>query len=143
MSFWSRNKKKDNAPTQTQPAITTLSSTPAGASTHQPPASYQRANGIPTPSSKGISSQSPPDSPSAVAGPKLIPGLAPAGAGSGSPWSMRKFRTVNPFPRYGHASNVTAGKEGEIYVFGGLVKDKRKNDLFVIDSGMVYWTIRR
>jgi hypothetical protein len=31
---------------------------------------------------------------------------------------------------------VSAGKEGEIYVFGGLVKEKRKNDLFVIDSGM-------
>lgn len=30
---------------------------------------------------------------------------------------------------------MSAGKEGEVYIFGGLVKDKRKNDLFVIDSG--------
>ena len=49
---------------------------------------------------------------------------------------MRKFRSVNPFPRFGHAANSTAGKEGEIYVFGGLVKEKRKNDLYVIDSGV-------
>jgi hypothetical protein len=49
---------------------------------------------------------------------------------------MRKFRNANPFPRYGHAANSAAGKEGEVYIFGGLVKDKRKNDLFVIDSGM-------
>jgi hypothetical protein len=55
---------------------------------------------------------------------------------------MRKFRNICPFPRFGHAANVTAGKEGEIYVFGGLVKEKRKNDLFVIDSGsMTAYTI--
>jgi len=49
---------------------------------------------------------------------------------------MRKFRNANPFPRFGHSSNVSAGKEGEVYVFGGLVKEKRRNDLYVIDSGM-------
>ena len=77
----------------------------------------------------GISS--PPDSPSTITG---VRG-GPSGP-SPSPWSMRKFRNANPFPRFSHAANVSAGKEGEIYVFGGLVKDKRKNDLFVIDSGI-------
>lgn len=48
---------------------------------------------------------------------------------------MRKFRNANPFPRFGHAANVSAGREGEIYILGGLVKEKRRNDLFVIDSG--------
>ena len=48
---------------------------------------------------------------------------------------MRKFRNVNPFPRFGHAANASVGKEGEIYVFGGLVKEKRKSDLYVLDSG--------
>jgi hypothetical protein len=51
---------------------------------------------------------------------------------------MRKFRNANPFPRFGHAANALAGKEGEVYIFGGLVKEKRKNDLFVIDSGMMF-----
>ena len=73
---------------------------------------------------------SPPDSPS------IIVGVKNASAGAPFPWSLRKFRNANPFPRFGHAANVTAGKEGEIYVFGGLVKDKRRNDLFVIDSGI-------
>ena len=59
-----------------------------------------------------------------------------AAQGGVFPWSMRKFRNANPFPRFGHSSNVAAGKEGEIYVFGGLVKEKRRNDLYVIDSGM-------
>ena len=56
---------------------------------------------------------------------------------------MRKFRSVNPFPRFGHAANSTAGKEGEIYVFGGLVKEKRKNDLYVIDSGAFLSLLRQ
>ena len=79
-------------------------------------------------------SNSPPSSPSSATG---VKGGNGNGAGGATfPWSMRKFRNANPFPRFGHAANVSAGKEGEIYVFGGLVKEKRKNDLFVIDSGL-------
>jgi hypothetical protein len=63
----------------------------------------------------------------------------PGSAGGGA-WTMRKFRNVNPFPRFGHSANASVGKEGEIYVFGGLVKEKRKNDLYVVDSGILpYW----
>lgn len=78
-------------------------------------------------------SNSPPSSPSSATG---VKGSSSNGGQAPFPWSMRKFRNANPFPRFGHAANVSAGKEGEIYVFGGLVKEKRKNDLFVIDSGM-------
>jgi Galactose oxidase, central domain len=143
MSFWSRNKsKKDtNIPTSTN---TTPSSIPvsipngSGIPTMQSPqpgaqpgpyTQPPRSNGNNTPTTNP---NSPPDSPSTIVGSKsATPGNAPV-----FPWSMRKFRNANPFPRFGHAANVSAGKEGEIYVFGGLVKEKRKNDLFVIDSGI-------
>jgi hypothetical protein len=139
MSFWSRNKNKKD--TSAAPAgvdksspIVAPTSLP-GQNAHNPPSptttatsqqsvSSVRTNGTTT----GLSS--PPDSPSTITGSKSVGGSTPP-----FPWSMRKFRNANPFPRFGHAANVLAGKEGEIYVFGGLVKEKRKNDLFVVDSG--------
>jgi len=152
MSFWSRNKNKKDTPTSTTPTQSEagaggtgiarppqsiplpVSSSPAtlaaataanGSSPNsqqqKPPSMAVKTNGISTP----------PDSPSTITGVRV----GPSGP-SPSPWSMRKFRNANPFPRFSHAANVSAGKEGEIYVFGGLVKDKRKNDLFVIDSGI-------
>ncbi len=50
------------------------------------------------------------------------------------PWSSRRISKDNPFPRYGHATNNAAGKEGEIFIFGGLVKESAKNDLWMIES---------
>jgi Galactose oxidase, central domain len=162
MSFWSRSKKpKDSTPSTASGTLPTSSAssfekfpatppavaapaTLAASSSSVPP--NTRTNGLtslPSPSSTGGSSQSfasarsatngvnsPPDSPSTISGiSKSAPPNTPP------LWSLRKFRNVCPFPRFGHATNATAGKEGEIYVFGGLVKEKRKNDLFVIDSG--------
>ncbi|KAJ9476446.1 Kelch repeat-containing protein 1 [Pseudozyma hubeiensis] len=37
-----------------------------------------------------------------------------------------------PFPRYGHAVNQTASTTGELYLFGGLVRESVKNDLYTI-----------
>ncbi|PWN53649.1 hypothetical protein IE53DRAFT_301311, partial [Violaceomyces palustris] len=37
-----------------------------------------------------------------------------------------------PFPRYGHAANQAASPNGEIYLFGGLVRESVKNDLYTI-----------
>lgn len=50
------------------------------------------------------------------------------------PWSSKKISNNNPFPRYGHASNMQAGKDGDIFVFGGLVKDRAMHDLWIINS---------
>ncbi|ORY76628.1 hypothetical protein BCR37DRAFT_361630 [Protomyces lactucae-debilis] len=50
------------------------------------------------------------------------------------PWSSRKLSNLNPFPRYGHATNALAGKEGGIYIFGGLVKEHAKADLWIIET---------
>jgi hypothetical protein len=38
----------------------------------------------------------------------------------------------SPFPRYGHAANSAASATGEIYLFGGLVRESVKNDLYVV-----------
>ena len=66
------------------------------------------------------------------------------------PWSQRQL-TVNaprfldanrqappgtlspsPFPRYGLAANSTASPAGEVYLFGGLVRESVKNDLYTV-----------
>src|SRR5437762_9101513 len=136
MSFWSRNKNKKDIPTTTTTSTTPPTTTspptsnapltngttvpPSGASA---PATYSRTNGTPS-----NNPSTPPDSPSTITAIRST-------TGNPSPWSMRKFRNANPFPRFGHAANVSAGREGEIYIFGGLVKERRKNDLFDIDSG--------
>jgi Galactose oxidase, central domain len=150
MSFWSRKNKKDAiAPTTVASSGEKATSTPSpsgiptlsnvnGTSS----ASSASASNAPlapaTYNSKTSGINSPPDSPSTIS-PSIRSNVSSSSAGSSSssPWSMRKFRNANPFPRFGHAANISAGKEGEIYIFGGLVKDKRKNDLFVLDSGIV------
>ncbi|THV06018.1 hypothetical protein K435DRAFT_711984 [Dendrothele bispora CBS 962.96] len=36
----------------------------------------------------------------------------------------------SPFPRYGHALPATATASGELYLFGGLVRESARNDLY-------------
>lgn len=36
-----------------------------------------------------------------------------------------------PFPRYGHALPATATANGELYLFGGLVREAARNDLYL------------
>ena len=97
---------------------------------------------------------------SSAQGPPIQGGPSPTGgAGSGDrprtqqvvyPWSQRGL-TMNPprfldesrqappgalspspFPRYGHAANGFASASGEVYLFGGLVRESVKNDLYVV-----------
>lgn len=37
-----------------------------------------------------------------------------------------------PFPRYGHATNQATGASSEVYIFGGLVRDSVKNDMYIM-----------
>ncbi|KIY51211.1 hypothetical protein FISHEDRAFT_37425, partial [Fistulina hepatica ATCC 64428] len=39
-----------------------------------------------------------------------------------------------PFPRYGHSLPPTGSSNGDLYLFGGLVRDTPMNDLFVLNS---------
>lgn len=51
------------------------------------------------------------------------PGVAPPTAPSPS-----------PFPRYGHAMPTTATTNGELYLFGGLVRETVRNDLYQFNT---------
>lgn len=149
MSFWSRNKSKKDppgpstTPTEGQRAPQSTSSASNSPAIPNPLTANSAGTASPSLYSNRVGSanahhptpSSPPDSPSIITVQRSgTPGSS--GSGSGGAWTMRKFRNANPFPRFGHSTNSTAGREGEIYVFGGLVKEKRKNDLYVIDSGM-------
>ncbi|KAF9015562.1 hypothetical protein BDQ17DRAFT_1341282 [Cyathus striatus] len=39
-----------------------------------------------------------------------------------------------PFPRYGHALPATATASGDLYLFGGLVREAARNDLYVFQA---------
>lgn len=39
-----------------------------------------------------------------------------------------------PFPRYGHALPATATAAGELYLFGGLVREAARNDLYLFST---------
>jgi hypothetical protein len=40
----------------------------------------------------------------------------------------------SPFPRYGHALPATATAAGELFLFGGLVHESARNDLYVFST---------
>ncbi|KAF5385427.1 hypothetical protein D9757_005444 [Collybiopsis confluens] len=40
----------------------------------------------------------------------------------------------SPFPRYGHALPATATSSGELYLFGGLVREIPRNDLYLVHA---------
>lgn len=39
-----------------------------------------------------------------------------------------------PFPRYGHALPANAGSNGELYIFGGLVRESARNDVYLFST---------
>ncbi|KAK0208871.1 hypothetical protein DFS33DRAFT_1380357 [Desarmillaria ectypa] len=51
------------------------------------------------------------------------PGIAP-------PTSL----SPSPFPRYGHALPTTSTSNGDLYLFGGLVRETPKNDLYFFNT---------
>lgn len=40
----------------------------------------------------------------------------------------------SPFPRYGHALPATASSTGELFLFGGLVRESVRNDLYLLST---------
>lgn len=51
------------------------------------------------------------------------------------PWSQSSISNASPFPRYGHAANSIAARDGEVFVMGGLKGSNVFGDLWVIESG--------
>ncbi|KAH9857949.1 hypothetical protein C2E23DRAFT_864957 [Lenzites betulinus] len=78
------------------------------------------------------------------------PGQQPAQTRAAYPWSQRRLQlpppvtipkpgvapptspSPSPFPRYGHALPVNATTSGELFLFGGLVRETVRNDLYLI-----------
>lgn len=68
------------------------------------------------------------------------------------PWSQRRLNlpapvvlpkpgvqqpsnpSPSPFPRYGHALPATATATGELFLFGGLVRETVRNDLYLVST---------
>jgi hypothetical protein len=83
-------------------------------------------------------------------------GAAPASAPPQSrqvyPWSVRRLilpppvvipkpgvvtptnPSPSPFPRYGHALPATGTQSGELFLFGGLVRETARNDLYLFST---------
>ncbi|KAF3219062.1 Negative regulator of mitotic exit [Orbilia oligospora] len=56
------------------------------------------------------------------------------------PWSRKPMSISSsagsPFPRYGHSANSNAGKEGEVYILGGLLRSESvRGDLWLLEGG--------
>lgn len=97
-------------------------------------------------------------------GPNSQAGIQPASASSAPapsqpsqprpayPWSARRLvlpppavlpkpgviqptsPSPSPFPRYGHALPATATQSGDLLLFGGLVRETARNDLYVFST---------
>ncbi|KAF9566136.1 hypothetical protein CPC08DRAFT_720114 [Agrocybe pediades] len=68
------------------------------------------------------------------------------------PWSARRFNLLpaevipkpgiappttpspSPFPRYGHSLSTTATANGDLFIFGGLVRERARNDVYVYNT---------
>ena len=43
-------------------------------------------------------------------------------------------RPLSPFPRYGHTLTATPSPKGDLFLFGGLVRESAKNDFHVLST---------
>ncbi|TDL30173.1 galactose oxidase [Rickenella mellea] len=74
------------------------------------------------------------------------------------PWSARRLQlppptllgknapqstapSPSPFPRYGHSLPSSATSAGELFLFGGLVRDTVRNDLYIFSTGDIAATL--
>jgi hypothetical protein len=111
----------------------------------------QGRNISPNATANGPSSQSQP--PSAVQQPtSTAPASTPSQSRQVYPWSARRLNlpppavipkpgvvpptgpSPSPFPRYGHALPATCTQAGELFLFGGLVRETARNDLYLFST---------
>ena len=70
-----------------------------------------------------------PPSPAPLPPPELLDPTKPAPV----PTSLGTGPSPSPFPRYGHSVNpLASSSSGDLCIFGGLVNDQVKNDLYVL-----------
>lgn len=87
-----------------------------------------------------------------AAPPASAPNSSPPTKQSAFPWSTRKLQfpspalipkqgvtaptspSPSPFPRYGHSLPAASTQNGELLIFGGLVNDVPRNDLYSFNT---------
>ncbi|GAA5904740.1 uncharacterized protein JCM6883_003890 [Sporobolomyces salmoneus] len=124
--------------------IPVLSSSQQGYS-QQPPQQSTSSSGIPVPSSSSAPSSNPPPShtvlyPWSQRRISLLPSqlLPPPSAAVNPNHPSSPSQPIlgplspAPFPRYGHSVNPIASPNGDLYIFGGLVANSVKNDLYLL-----------
>ena len=135
-------------PTQNIPGGFNQSSTSLRAHPNLPPSISSSANGLASQSSQHLppQQQAPPTQSQSQHPPQQQP-QRPV-----YPWSARRLNLLpptlltknalpsgpspspSPFPRYGHALPATATAAGELFLFGGLVHESARNDLYVFST---------
>ncbi|KAL0951449.1 hypothetical protein HGRIS_008138 [Hohenbuehelia grisea] len=96
-----------NNPTQTQPASSSQQSAPAQSAPSQRPAFPWSARRLILPP------------PVVLSKPGVVPPTSPS---------------PSPFPRYGHALPSAANTNGDLFLFGGLVHEVARNDLYLFST---------
>ncbi|KAG6854225.1 hypothetical protein C0991_009243 [Blastosporella zonata] len=135
MSFFSRKKQ------QHQPATVTITQTPS-----------QALAQISNPSKEANIGQQQPDARPNNSTPSPPTAPPPSSQRPAYPWSARRLvlpppvvlnkpgivpptsPSPSPFPRYGHSLPATATANGDLYLFGGLVRQVPRNDLYLFST---------
>lgn len=138
----------DIQPTQNIPGGFNQSSTSLRAHANLPPSNLPSTIGLASQSSQHLppQQQAPPTQSQSQHPPQQQP-QRPV-----YPWSARRLNLLpptllsknalpsgpspspSPFPRYGHALPATATAAGELFLFGGLVHESARNDLYVFST---------
>lgn len=132
--------------TQNIPGSFSQSSTSLRPSTNFPPSSSPSINGLASQSTQQLPPQQlAPPTQSQSQPPPQQQQQRPV-----YPWSARRLNLLpptflikntppsgpspSPFPRYGHALPATTTAAGELFLFGGLVHESARNDLYVFST---------
>jgi hypothetical protein len=133
-------------PAQNLPGSYNQSSISLRPPTNSPPSNSSSVNGLASQSTQQLPPQhQPPPAQSQSAPPPQQQPTRPV-----YPWTARRLNLLpptflsknappsgpspSPFPRYGHALPASATPAGELFLFGGLVHDSARNDLYVFST---------
>jgi hypothetical protein len=133
-------------PAQNLPGSYNQSSISLRPPTNSPPSNSSSVNGLASQSTQQLPPQhQPPPAQSQSLPPPQQQQPRPV-----YPWTARRLNLLpptflsknappsgpspSPFPRYGHAVPASATPAGELFLFGGLVHDSARNDLYVFSS---------
>ena len=133
-------------PAQNLPGSYNQSSVSLRPPTNSPPSNSSSVNGLASQSTQQLPTQhQPPPAQSQSIPPPQQQQPRPV-----YPWTARRLNLLpptflsknappsgpspSPFPRYGHALPACATPAGELFLFGGLVHDSARNDLYVFST---------